>query len=68
MISIGDIVYKKRTNGILASNRISKKSIGLVIKEHQDPGAVTQFFVQFDQRQPKWYYQHHIQKIHNIAG
>jgi hypothetical protein len=68
MISVGDIVYKKRTRGLLSDYQISKSSIGLVIKEHKDPGAVTQFFVQFNQNRPKWYYQHDLKKIHNIAG
>ena len=37
--------------------------LGLVIKEYSEKGAVPQFYVQFNQETPKWYYQHDLKKI-----
>ena len=63
MIKVGDIVYKKRTGGMLGQNQSITSSIGLVIKEHREKGAIAQFYVQFDQKPPQWYYQHDLSKI-----
>jgi len=66
MINIGDIVYKKRRGGFLHSERsIIKESVGLVIKEIKDRGSIPQYYVQFDQNNPQWYYQH---DLHRIGG
>ena len=64
MIKVGDIVYRKRRGGIIqrTSDVITSK-IGLVIKEHNERGAVPQFYVQFDQQTPKWFYQHDLHRI-----
>lgn len=39
--------------------------VGLVIKEVREKFAIPQFFVQFDNEDPKWYYQH---DLHRIIG
>ncbi len=39
--------------------------VGLVIKEVREKFAIPQFFVQFDNEAPKWYYQH---DLHQISG
>ena len=63
MIKPGDIVFLKRTNGILKNQSLVTKSIGLVIKEYKDKGAVPQYYVQFDQKHPKWFYHHELHRI-----
>ena len=62
MIKVGDIVFKKRKGGLM-NNHPKTNSLGLVIKEHKEKGAITQFYVQFDQNTPKWYYQHDLHRI-----
>ena len=59
MIKIGDIVYLKRMGGIIV-NQPNTSPVGLVIKEHTEKGAVTQYNVQFAQNAPKWFYQHEL--------
>jgi len=63
MIKVGDIVYKKRSGGLIKESQNISSSIGLVIKDHRETGAIPQFYVQFDQQTPKWFYQHHLYKI-----
>ena len=64
MIKIGDIVYLKRRGGFLhEESRIIKQRIGLVIKEHSQKGAISQYYVQFDKNDPKWYYEHDLHRI-----
>ena len=63
MTKVGDIVYLRRWGGMLQYERPVKDQLGLVIKEHQEKGAISQFYVQFDQKDPKWYYQHDLFKI-----
>ena len=65
MIKVGDIVYKRRKAGTLMSARPVTDSVGLVIKEVREKFAIPQFFVQFDNEAPKWYYQH---DLHQISG
>jgi len=62
MIKVGDIVFKKRTGGLLNNQNLTS-SLGLVIKDHREKGAVPQFYVQFDQKSPKWFYQHQLHRI-----
>ena len=63
MIKAGDIVYLKRRGGLTKVEQPVTSSVGLVIKEHREKGAIAQFYVQFDQKDPKWYYQHDLYKI-----
>ena len=63
MIKVGDIVYKKRSGGLIKESENISSSIGLVIKDHRETGAIPQFYVQFDKQTPKWFYQHHLSKI-----
>tara|TARA_A100001391_G_scaffold99416_2_gene66081 strand:+ start:370 stop:579 length:210 start_codon:yes stop_codon:yes gene_type:complete len=64
MIKVGDIVFKVRRGGFLHESPVPvTNSIGLVIKEHREKGAVPQFYVQFDQEIPKWYYQHDLRRV-----
>jgi hypothetical protein len=63
MIKPGDIVYLRRRGGILQYEKPVKDQLGLVIKEHREKGAISQFYVQFDQKDPKWYYQHDLYEI-----
>ena len=62
MIEVGNIVYQKWKGGLL-NNQTLETRLGLVIKEHKEKGAITQFYVKFNQDTPKWYYQHHLQRI-----
>ena len=62
MIKVGDIVFRKYKGGLL-NNQPDDRVIGLVIKEHREKGAIPQFYVQFNQEDPKWYYQHDLEKI-----
>ena len=65
MIKPGDIVFMKRKGGLLNNQPLTSR-LGLVIKEHNEKGAIPQFYVQFNQETPKWYYQHDLKKIeHN---
>lgn len=64
MIKVGDIVYRVRRGGFIHDKpRPVTDSIGLVIKEYKEQGAIPQYYVQFDQESPKWYYQHDIQQV-----
>lgn len=65
MITVGDIVYKRRKGGTIMSARPVTDRVGLVIKEVREKFAIPQFFVQFDNEDPKWYYQH---DLHRIIG
>ncbi len=64
MIKVGDIVFRKRKGGFIHDKAVPvKNSLGLVIKEHKEKGAIPQYYVQFDQKDPKWFYQHDLHKI-----
>ena len=63
MIKVGDIVFRKRSGGLFKESENISSSIGLVIKDHRERGAIPQFYVQFDQRPPKWFYQHDLSKV-----
>ena len=64
MIKPGDIVYQKRRGGIIqGTSDIITSRLGLVIKEFKEKGAIPQYYVQFDQKDPKWFYQHDLHKI-----
>jgi len=64
MIKLGDIVYQVRRGGFVHDKSVPVTNrLGLVIKVFNQPGAVPQFFVQFDQEEPMWYYQHDLQKV-----
>ena len=63
MIKSGDIVYLRRRGGMLMSHSPLTNKVGLVIKEHKETGAIPQFYVQFNQETPKWYYQHDLYRI-----
>jgi len=64
MINLGDIVYRLRKGGFIHDRpTVVKDNVGLVIKEHREKGAIPQFYVQFNQDTPKWYYQHDLYKI-----
>jgi len=62
MIKVGDIVFLKRKGGLMNNQPLTSR-LGLVIKDYKEKGAITQFYVQFNQNTPKWYYQHHLHKI-----
>jgi len=65
MIKPGNLVYLCYQTG-LKKNQPYTKTIGLVIKELKEKGAIPQFYVQFDdQETPKWYYQHDLYKVKN---
>ena len=65
MITVGDIVYRLRRGGFIHDKAYPvTDSIGLVIKEHKEKGAIPQYYVQFDQETPQWYYQHDIQRAY----
>lgn len=66
MIKVGDIVYQKSSGGLM-NNRILESRLGLVIKEHREKGAIPQYYVQFNQSTPKWYYQQDLYKIESRA-
>ena len=64
MIKIGDIVYQVFRGGFIHSKpEPIKNRLGLVIKEERSKGAIAQFYVKFNQDDPKWYYQHDLQRI-----
>jgi len=62
MIVVGDIVFMKRKGGLM-KNQPKTDRIGLVIKDHKEKGAIPQYYVRFNQGNPKWYYQHDLYKI-----
>jgi len=62
MIKVGDIVFRRYTGG-LRNNQPNESSLGLVIKEFKEKGAIPQYYVKFDQKDPKWYYQHNLHRI-----
>ncbi len=62
MIKIGDIVFRRYKGGV-NHNKPNTKQLGLVIKEYKEKGAVPQYHVRFDQKDPKWYYQHDLHRI-----
>jgi hypothetical protein len=64
MIHVGDLVYRLRRGGFLNDRPVPvKDKLGLVIKELKEKGSYKQFYVQFNQENPKWYYQHDLHKI-----
>ena len=64
MIKVGDIVFKVRKGGFIHDKPVPvTNEIGLVIKEYKEKGAIPQYYVRFDQKDPKWFYQH---DLHNI--
>ena len=62
MIKLGDIVFRRYKGG-LKNNQPNESSLGLVIKEYTDKGAIPQYYVQFDQKDPTWFYQHELHRI-----
>ena len=66
MIKIGDIVFMRRKGGLM-NNQLKTNRLGLVIKDHRERGAIPQFYVRFDQEDPRWYYQHDLHRI-TIGG
>jgi|TARA_R100000322_G_scaffold116865_1_gene75133 hypothetical protein len=62
MIKAGDIVFQVRKGGLFNKQPVTDR-LGLVIKEHREKGAIPQFYVQFNQEDPRWYYQHDLEKI-----
>lgn len=64
MLKVGDIVYRVRRGGFIHEKPTPvTDSIGLIIKEYREKGAIPQYYVQFDQKDPKWFYQHDLHKI-----
>lgn len=64
MIKRGDIVYKIRRGGFIHDKPVPvTDEIGLVIKEHIEQGGIPQYYVSFNQKDPKWFYQHELHKI-----
>jgi hypothetical protein len=64
MIKRGDIVYRVLKGGFIHSHPVSvKDSVGLVIKEIKEKGAIPQYHVQFGQETPKWFYQHDLRRV-----
>jgi hypothetical protein len=64
MIKVGDIVYRKYKGG-LRNNKPNTSELGLVIKEHgtDSPISVPQYYVRFNQKDPKWYFTHDLYRI-----
>jgi hypothetical protein len=63
-MKIGDIVYRTRKGGFIHDEPVAiKDRIGLIIKDHREKGAVPQYYVQFDQDVPKWYYKHDLRTV-----
>ena len=56
-----------RRKGGLMNNQPKTNRLGLVIKDHREKGAIPQFYVRFDQEDPRWYYQHDLHRI-TIGG
>jgi hypothetical protein len=66
MIKVGDIVYRVRRGGFVHDKSVPVTNrLGLVIKELKERGCVPQYYVQFDQEVPKWFYGH---DLHRIGG
>ena len=64
MIKVGDIVFKLRKGGFIHDKPVPvTDEVGLVIKEFKEKGAVPQYYVQFDQKGAKWFYQHELHRI-----
>ena len=64
MIKVGDIVFKLRKGGFIHDKPVPvTDELGLVIKELKEKGCVPQYYVQFDQKDPKWFYQHELHRI-----
>lgn len=64
MIKVGDIVFRVRRGGFIHSEpQPVTDKLGLVIKEFKEKGAVAQYYVRFDQDDPKWFYQHDLHRI-----
>jgi hypothetical protein len=64
MIKVGDIVFRKRKGGFIHDKPVPvTNKLGLVIKEHKEKGAIPQYYVQFNQNTPKWYYQHDLHRV-----
>jgi hypothetical protein len=64
MIKVGDIVFKRRRGGFIHDKpHPVTNEVGLVIKEYHDKGAIPQYYVQFDQKDPRWFYKHELHKI-----
>ena len=62
LISVGNIVFRKFKGGF-RNNKPNESELGLVIKEYKEKGAIPQYYVQFDQKDPKWFYQHELHRI-----
>ena len=64
MIEVGNIVFKIRRGGFIHDKPTPVTSeVGLVIKELKEKGAVTQYCVSFNQKEPRWYFHHELYKI-----
>ncbi len=64
MIKVGDIVFKRRRGGFIHDKPVPvTDELGLVIKEYKEKGAIPQYYVQFGQKDPKWFYQHDLHRI-----
>jgi len=63
MLKLGDIVYIKRSGGLIKNlPREDRSKIGLIIGIHQEKGCYPQFKVQF-KNESKWHLQQYLQKI-----
>ncbi len=62
MIRVGDIVFRKYKGGF-RNNKPNESEVGLVIRELKEKGAVPKYHVQFDQKDPKWFFQHELHRI-----
>ena len=62
MIKVGDIVFRKYKGGI-KNNQPNESELGLVINELREKGAVPQFCVRFNQKDPLWFFQHELYRI-----
>ena len=62
MIKVGDIVFKRYKGGF-RDKKPNESELGLVIKEYKEKGAIPQYYVQFNQKDPLWFYQHDLHKI-----
>jgi hypothetical protein len=63
VIRLGDIVYQRKRGGLVLGSAIVKTRLGLVIKELTEKASIPQYYVKFDQEEPKWFYQHDLHKI-----
>ena len=62
MIKVGDIVFRKYKGGF-RNNKPNESEVGLVIKELKEKGHVSQYYVSFNQKDPKWFYHHELHRI-----